>query len=137
MPRKQKRSKKPQQVGGWFWERDDPIFGASNRWIGDNVIQPTDNFLKSSKLLSKITGPLGALIAGPAGGLAGGVTSALLHKQGYGKRSRPKGKAPQHGSGATVYRTRPYPTRALPKAQMERSSPFLLTHNSSFNSVKF
>ena len=52
-PKKIKRSKKAKQVGGWFWERNDPVFGSSNRWIGDKVIKPADNFLKESKLLSK------------------------------------------------------------------------------------
>ena len=44
-----KRSKKVKQVGGYFWERTDPIFGASSRWIGDKVITPTNKFLKKRK----------------------------------------------------------------------------------------
>ena len=44
-----KRSKKVKQVGGYFWERNDPIFGASNRWIGDEIINPTNKLLKKRK----------------------------------------------------------------------------------------
>ena len=44
-----KSSKKVKQTGGWFWERSDPIFGASNRWIGDKIINPTNKFLKKRK----------------------------------------------------------------------------------------
>ena len=47
--KKSKRGKKGKQVGGWFWERNDPIFGASNRWIGDKIISPVNNFLKEPK----------------------------------------------------------------------------------------
>ena len=137
MPRKQKRSKKSNQVGGWFWERDDPILGASNRWIGDNVIQPANNFLKTTKILSTIAKPVGTFLGGPEGAIAGGIAGEMLDQAGYGTRRRPRGKAPQHGSGATVYKTRSYPIRALPKAQMGGASSFMLTNNSSFNSVKF
>ena len=80
-----KRVKKCNQVGGWFWERDDPIFGASNRWIGDNVITPANNFLKKTQVLSKIAGPVGSFFGGPAGGIAGGLVGAALHSQGYGR----------------------------------------------------
>ena len=44
-----KRSKKVKQAGGWFWERSYPIFGASNRYIGDKIITPTNKFLKKRK----------------------------------------------------------------------------------------
>ena len=44
-----KSSKKVKQAGGWFWERSDPIFGASNRFIGDKIITPTNNLLKKRK----------------------------------------------------------------------------------------
>ncbi len=37
-----KRSKKVKQVGGYVWERSDPIFGASNRYIRDKIITPTN-----------------------------------------------------------------------------------------------
>ena len=47
-PKKIKRSKKAKQVGRWFWER------IYKRYIGDKIIKPVDNFLKESKLLSKI-----------------------------------------------------------------------------------
>ncbi len=41
-----KRSKKEKQAGGWFFERSDPIFCASNRYIGDKIITPTKKMLK-------------------------------------------------------------------------------------------
>ena len=44
-----KSSKTVKQVGGYFWERNDPIFGASNRYIGDKIITPTNKFLKKRK----------------------------------------------------------------------------------------
>ena len=44
-----KHSKKGNQAGGWFYEKSDPIFGASNRWIGDKVLTPTNKFLKKQK----------------------------------------------------------------------------------------
>ena len=46
MPVKKRRVK---QAGGWFFERADPIFGASNLWIGDKVITPTNKVLKKQK----------------------------------------------------------------------------------------
>jgi hypothetical protein len=54
---KKPKSTRCKQVGGWFWERSDPIFGASNRWIGDKVIKPADKFLKDTKILSTIAAP--------------------------------------------------------------------------------
>ena len=72
MPSKKiKRSKKAKQVGGWFWERNDPVFGASNRWIGDKVFKLADNFLKESKLLSKIITPIGGFLGGSGGAIHG------------------------------------------------------------------
>jgi hypothetical protein len=137
--RRGKQSK--QQVGGWFWEDDDPIFGKSNQWIGRNVIKPISKVvnaanegLKRTKILSTLARPIGNILGGPT---AGAVAGNYLEQAGYGTRRRPRGKAPQHGSGATVYKTRSYPIRALPKAQMGGASPFMLTNNSSFNSVKF
>ena len=113
--KKSKRGKKGKQVGGWFWERDDPIFGASNRWIGDKVITPVNNFLKDTKVLSTIAGPAGVFLGGPGGAIAGTVATAALKHAGYGKKHcRPSAKHMQHGCG----------------------SPFMLTHNSSFNSIK-
>ena len=110
-----KRSTKVKPVGGYFWERTDPIFGASNRWIGDKVITPVNNFLKDTKLLSTIAGSAGALLGGPGGEIAGTVATTALKHAGYGKkRCRPSAKHMQHGCG----------------------SPFMLTHNSSFNSIK-
>ena len=122
-----KRSKKVKQAGGWWYERSDPIFGASNRWIGDKVITPTNNLLKKTKILSTIAGPVGSFLGGPAGAVAGAVASVGLQQLGYGNNARPSGKAPQYGS--RVYRTH--------KPMTGGGSPFLLTTNSSFNSVKF
>ena len=122
-----KRSKKSKQSGGYFWERNDPIFGASNRWIGDKVITPTNNLLKKTKILSTIAGPVGSFLGGPAGAVAGAVASVGLQQLGYGNNARPSGKAPQHGSN--IYRTH--------KPMTGGSSPFLLVNNSSYNSVKF
>ena len=122
-----KSSKKVKQAGGWFWERSDPIFGASNRFIGDKIIKPTNNLLKKTKLLSTIAGPVGSFLGGPAGAVAGAVASVGLQQLGYGIHARPSGKAPQYGSH--VYRTH--------KPMTGGSSPFLLTNNSSFNQVKF
>jgi hypothetical protein len=55
-----KRSKKVKQVGGYFWERNDPIIGASNRYIGDKIITPTNKLLKTTNILSTIAGPVGS-----------------------------------------------------------------------------
>ena len=122
-----KRSKKVKQAGGWFYERSDPIFGASNRVIGDKIIKPTNKFLKKTKILSTIAGPVGSFLGGPAGAVAGAVASVGLQQLGYGIHARPSGKAPQYGSH--IYRTH--------KPMTGGSSPFLLVNNSSYNSVKF
>ena len=122
-----KRSKKVKQVGGYFWERTDPKFGDSNRWIGDKVISPTNKFLKKTKILSTIAGPVGSFLGGPAGAVAGAVASVGLQQLGYGNNARPSGKAPQYGSH--VYRTH--------KPMTGGNSSFLLVNNSSYNSVKF
>ena len=76
-----KSSKKVKQVGGWFWERSDPIFGASNRYIGDKIITATNKFLKP-KILSTIAGPVGSFLGGPAGAVAGAVASVGLQQLG-------------------------------------------------------
>ena len=120
-----KSSKRVKQAGGWFFERSDPIFGASNRYIGDKIITPTNKFLKKTKILSTIAGPVGSFLGGPAGAVAGAVASVGLQQLGYGNSARPSGKAPQYGS------------RGTHKPMTGRGSPFLLTNNSSFNSVKF
>jgi hypothetical protein len=122
-----KNSKKVKQTGGWWYEKSDPIFGASNRFIGDKIITPTNKFLKKTKLLSTIAGPVGSFLGGPGGAVAGAVASVGLQQLGYGNHARPSGKAPQYG--AHIYRTH--------KTMTGRGSPFLLTNNSSFNSVKF
>ena len=137
-PKKIKRSKKAKQVGGWFWERNDPVFGASNRWIGDKVIKPADNFLKESKLLSRIITPIGGFLGGPGGAIAGAAAGVGLNKAGYGcKPCRPGGKHPQYGCG--IYIPKGLPMRAKPtyiRTQTGGNSPFMLTNNSSFNSIK-
>ncbi len=122
-----KNSKKVKQAGGWFYEKSDAIFGASNRWLGDKVITPTNKLLKKTKILSTIAGPVGSFLGGPAGAVAGAVASVGLQQLGYGNIARPSGKAPQHGS--SVYRTH--------KTMTGRGSPSLLTNNSSFNQIKF
>ena len=133
-PKKSKKSKKPKQVGGWFWERNDPIFGSSNRYIGDKIIKPVDNFLKDTKVLSRIITPIGGFIGGPAGAVAGAVAGVGLNKAGYGYR--PRAKHPQYGSG--ILRTSGLPMKAKPiyRPQSGGSSPFMLANNSSFNSIK-
>ena len=83
-PKKSKRSKK--QVGGWFRERNDPVFGASNRWIGDKVIKPADNFLKESKLLSRIITPIGGFLGGPGGAIDGATAGVGLNKAEYDRK---------------------------------------------------
>ena len=93
-----KRSKKVKQAGGWFYETSDPIFGASNRYIGDKIITPANKFLKKTKILSTIAGPVGSFLGGPAGAVAGAVASVGLQQLGYGIHARPSGKAQQHGS---------------------------------------
>ena len=148
-PKKIKRSKKAKQVGGWFWERNDPVFGASNRWIGDKVIKPADNFLKESKLLSRIITPIGRFLGGPGGAIAGAAAGVGLNKAGYGcKPCRPGGKHPQMGCGAghsqyggigSIYIPKGLPMRAKPiyiRTRTGGNSPFMLTTNSSFNSIK-
>ncbi len=121
-----KSSKTVKQAGGWWYERSDPIFGASNRYIGDKNITPTNKFLKT-KLLSTIAGPVGSFFGGPAGAVARAVASVGLQQLGYGNNARPSGKAPQHGSH--IYRTH--------KTMTGGNSPFLLTNNSSLNQVQF
>ena len=122
-----KRSKKVKQAGGWWYERNDPIFGASNRYIGDKIITPANKFLKKTKILSTIAGPVGSFLGGPAGAVAGAVASVGLQQLGYGIHARPSAKAQQHGSH--IYRTH--------KPMTGGNSPFLLVNNSSYNSVKF
>ena len=97
-PKKSKRCKKVKQAGGWFWERSDPIFGKSNRYIGDKIIKPVDNLFKDTKVLSRIITPVGAFLGGPGGAIAGAVAGVGLNKAGYG--CRPRGKHPQIGCGA-------------------------------------
>ena len=137
-PKKSKRCKKPKQVGGWFWERNDPVFGSSNRWIGDKVIKPADIFLKESKLLSRIITPIGGFLGGPVGAIAGATAGVGLGKAGYGyKPCRPSAKHSQNG--CVTFIPKGLPLMAKPKyikTQTGGNSPFMLTTNSSFNSIK-
>ena len=137
-PKKSKKCKKPKQVGGWFWERNDPVFGASNRYIGDKIIKPVDNFLKESKLLSKIITPIGGFLGGPGGAIAGATAGVGLNKAGYGRKPcRPSAKHPQYRCGILI--PSGLPMRAKPtyiKTQTGGNSPFMLTTNSSFNSIR-
>ena len=147
-PKKSKKCKKPKQVGGWFWERSDPIFGKSNRWIGDKIIKPVDHFLKDTQLISRIITPVGALLGGPVGAVSGAVLGVGLNKAGYGhKPCRPSAKHSQYGCG--ILKPSGLPMRAKPiykpplrkvgtpgSIQTGGNSPFMLTNNSSFNSIK-
>ena len=138
-PKKIKRSKKAKQVGGWFWERNDPVFGASNRWIGDKVIKPADNFLKESKLLSRIITPIGGFLGGPGGAIAGAAAGVGLNKAGYGRKPcRPSAKHPQCGGIGSIYIPSGLPMKAKPiyRPQSGGNSPFMLANNSSFNTIK-
>ena len=112
MPTKKTKRYK-NQSGGWFWEQSDPIFGKSNKWlavqagkIDDNVIQPTNKFLKKTKLLSTIAAPVAGALASLGsfnpivGTVAGAAAAAGLRELGYGRRRRPHGKHIQHGSGS-------------------------------------
>ena len=103
------------------------------KWLRDNSTPLLKAGFKTVANIIGVPGEIGSAV----GGLIGDALDKANQEGGSKHMRRPMGKAPQHGSGATVYRTRPYPTRALPKAQMGGASPFLLTHNSSFNSVKF
>ena len=131
MPTKKTRVKKTtnKQRSGWFWEQRDPIFGKSNKWlavqagkIDDNVIKPTDKFLKETKLLSTIAAPVVGFATGLAslnpivGTVAGATAAAGLRYAGYGKhRGRPHGKHMQYGSG----------------------SPFMNPNAASFGTIQF
>ena len=61
------------------------MFCASNRWICDKYITPVDNFLKDTKVLSRIAGPVGALFD-PTGAIAGTIAGAVIGYNGYGKK---------------------------------------------------
>ena len=115
------------------------MFGSSNRWIGDKVFKPADNFLKDTKLLSRIVTPLSGLFGGPGGAVAGAAAGVGLNKAGYGRKpSRPSAKHSQYG-GIGILIPSGLPMRAKPiyiKTQTGGNSPFLQTNNSSFNSIK-
>ena len=89
----------------------------------------------NSKLAGGVIGFASNLVAPGSGALTGPASTYGLQQLGLGHR--PRGKAPQHGSGSIVYKTQPYPVKVQHISMMGGSSPFLLTNNSSFNSVKF
>ena len=100
-------------------------------------------FLKESKLLSRIITPIGGFLGGPGGAIAGAAAGVGLNKAGYG--CRPRGKHPQYGCGAGhsqvsagILIPKGLPMRAKPiyRPQSGGNSPFMLTTNSSFNSIK-
>ena len=109
------------------------------QWIEDNHV--------ISKLAGGVIGFASNLVVPGSGALTGPASTYGLQQLGLGHR--PSGKAPQHGSGSIVYKTQPYPVKVPPPlarapheggkhiSMMGGSSPFLLTNNSSFNSVKF
>ena len=147
-PKKSKRCKKVKQEGGWFFERNDPIFGKFNRYVGDKIIKPVDHFLKDTKLISRIITPVGALIGGPVGAVSGAVLGVGLNKAGYGhKPCRPSGKHPQHGCGTVILTNNSkrlipsgLPMRAKPiyKPQTGGNSPFMLeAESANFQNLKF
>ena len=97
------------------------------QWIEDNHV--------ISKLAGGVIGFASNLVVPGSGALTGPASTYGLQQLGLGHR--PRGKAPQHGSGSIVYKTQPYPVKVKHISMMGGSSPFLLTNNSSFNSVKF
>ncbi len=111
---------------------------AVGKWLRDN----STPLLKTGvKVIGKVLG-FPDIVGDTVGGVIGIALNKANQEGGRTHMRRPKSKAPQHGSGGTVYKTQPYPIhnsiyvqRRIP--QMGGSSPFLLTDNSSFNSVKF
>ena len=103
------------------------------KWLRDNSTPLLKAGFKTVANIIGVPGEIGSAVVG----LIGDALDKANQEGGSKHMRRPMGKAPQHGSGATVYKTRSYPIRALPKAQMGGASPFMLTNNSSFNSVKF
>ena len=110
------------------------------------------NFIQDNHIISKTLGGLvGAatnLIVPFSGIVAGSAATYGLQQLGLGKKPhRPPGKHPIHGSGlqsalAALQKTLASNARPMRRAHTAKpmtggNSPFLLTHNSSFNSVKF
>ena len=108
-------------------------------------------FIEDNHVIAKGLGGLVGfgtnLIVPFSGAVTGSAATYGLQQLGLGKRHRTSGKAPQHGSGATVFRTSSFPVNLknaklnnmhqIQRPMMGGNSPFLLTTNSSFNSVKF
>ena len=100
-----------------------------------------------AKGLGGLVGFASNLIVPFSGAITGSAATYGLQQLGLGKRHRTSGKAPQHGSGATVFRTSSFPVslknaklnnmHQIQRPMMGGNSPFLLTTNSSFNSVQF
>ena len=108
------------------------------KWLRDNSTPLLKAGFKTVANIIGVPGEIGSAV----GGLIGDALDKANQEGGSKHMRRPMGKAPQHGSGATVYRTRPYPIKTniyvQPRIpQMGGASPFLLNHNSGFNSVKF
>ena len=104
--------------------------------------------MKDTKLISRIVTPLGGFFGGPGGAVAGAVAGVGLNKAGYGRKPcRPSAKHPQYGCRAghsqvsVLGNLKPsgLPMCVKPiyiKTQTGGNSPFMLTTNSSFNSIK-
>lgn len=110
------------------------------------------NFIQDNHVIAKTLGGLvGAatnLIVPFSGIVTGSAATYGLQQLGLGKKPhRPTGKHPMHGSGlqsALVSLQKTLASNAKPmrrahtaKPMTGGNSPFLLTNNSSFNSVKF
>ena len=91
---------------------------------------------------------MGGFLGGPGGAIAGATAGVGLNKAGYGRKPcRPSAKHPQCGCGArhsqvsVLGNLKPsgLPMWVKPiyiKTQTGGNSPFMLTTNSSFNSIK-
>ena len=91
-------------------------------------------------MLSRIITPIGGFLGGPGGAIAGAAAGVGLNKAGYGRKPcRPSAKHSQYGCGAghsqMVIKNMPYINTSL-RPQTGGNSPFMLTNNSSFNSIK-
>ena len=110
------------------------------------------NFIQDNHIISKTLGGLvGAatnLIVPFSGIVTGSAATYGLQQLGLGKKPRrPSGKHPMHGSGlqsalAALQKTLASKAHPMRRAHTAKpmtggNSPFLLTNNSSFNSVKF
>ena len=108
------------------------------KWLRENSTSLLKAGFKTVANINGVPGEIGSAV----GGLIGDALDKANPEGGIKHMRRPMGKAPQHGSGATVYKTRSYPIKSniyvqprIPK--MGGALPFLLTHKSSSNSAKF